>query len=190
MLSARPKHIASPKHPNNNVHSQPLYAVACCSNTRLEKTVDTADRKLQSRAGGPAHGLLLVSLLVAHGALGTLPRQTFRSLARHLVPVITLCYRAEPENYSGGCALGCFETWCTRLRALAPCPLHRLQSHFPPRGCTCFLTCRLQDADCLQTFPNGRRCLNTRLWNQLIALARFSEQNHASKFFQLRPCTL
>ena len=65
----------------------------------LEEAVDTAHRELQARPGGAGHGLLLVALLVAHGALGTLARQPLGPLARH------------PGNLEGppGAEAGCAE---------------------------------------------------------------------------------
>lgn len=51
--------------------------------THLEQTVDAPHRELQAGPCRPGRGLLLVALLVTHGALGTLARQALGSLSRH-----------------------------------------------------------------------------------------------------------
>lgn len=53
------------------------------AHTHLEQTVDATHRELQACPCGPGCGLLLVALLVTHGALGTLSRQSLGSLSRH-----------------------------------------------------------------------------------------------------------
>ena len=52
-------------------------------NACLQKPVDTPYRELQASASRARHRLLLVSLLVTHGALGTLAGQPLCSLPRH-----------------------------------------------------------------------------------------------------------
>jgi hypothetical protein len=49
----------------------------------LQQAVDAAHGELQTRTRRTRRGLLLVALLVTHGALGTLSRQTLGTLARH-----------------------------------------------------------------------------------------------------------
>ena len=66
----------------------------------LEEAVNTAHRELQARPGGAGHGLLLVALLIAHGALGTLARQPLGPLARHPGKL------EGPPGAEAGCAEG------------------------------------------------------------------------------------
>ncbi len=51
--------------------------------THLQQTVDATHGELQACPGRTGCGLLLVALLVSHGTLGTLARQTLGSLSRH-----------------------------------------------------------------------------------------------------------
>lgn len=69
--------------------------------THLEETVDTADGELKAGLDGAGDGLLLVALLVGHGALGPLAGEalagkSLSSLARH-------CRRCVLEVYGVFC---------------------------------------------------------------------------------------